>query len=67
MSVDADKGVILGNGDAVELAKPHLPGLTDAIPADHDHRAERPDERGIGLVCPHLVHRIDVARFDGGG
>ena len=67
MSVDADMRVIHGNGDAIELAKPHLPGLADAVPADHDHRAERPDEGGVGLVRPDFVHRVDVARSDGGG
>ena len=67
MSVDADVRLIHGNGDAIELAKPQLPGLAHTVPADHDHRAERPDERGIALVRPHLVHRVDIARSDGGG
>jgi hypothetical protein len=66
LSIDANVRLVHRNGDAIELAKTHLPGLAHTFPADHDRGAQRTDERGVALVCPHLVHRVDVTRADRG-
>src|SRR2546430_574031 len=46
---------------SIELAETHLPGFLDALPADHDCRAERAHERDVGLVSPQPLHRLNVA------
>src|SRR5262245_41779670 len=46
----------------VELAEAHVPSLPDAVPADHNCRAERTDERRVGRVRPHFVHRANITR-----
>ena len=60
LPVGTNVGFGQGDGDAVELAEAHFPSLPDAVPADHDCRAEGTDECCVGLVRPHLVHRANI-------